>query len=252
MQPSIRATLLAASLAVTGTAAADAEVAGSVGHARVNDTSEASGPLVGLHAAYDFDGPGLFGRVEGHYLRGNLNREYDQGDNDTAPTAGAGIAGLIGLRLDNGVGLYTGLGYRQFDAEFDDSLDGYLTASTPSQRGEHLSSLKTVYVPIGLESDGRLDGGWEVTTRLELAMPLATQEDVDLGPNVGGGSATFERTGGVGGRLELAFQHGKLLIAPYARAFDLPEGDTETINGQAVSPHAHRSSVVGLRVGLVF
>jgi len=240
---------LAGGLFTFGNALAAGAVNASLGHARVQDVAEGSGPLTGLHAAWDFGGDTAFGRLEGRVLGGNIDRDLADGTSASDAAAEAGLRALVGTRLDGGTGLYTGLGYRQFDTEFPSDLDEYFTASTSIGAAEYTSSVQTLYVPVGLVGEGRLRSGWEVRTRLEAAMPVATQERVEM---PGGGTETFDRTGGVGGRLAITFWRERLGITPYVRAFDLPQADSETVDGRELAPDDHRSVVTGIRLGLVF
>lgn len=251
MKPStLAAAALAGSLLPLGSAAlAAGEINASLGHARVQDVAEGSGPLTGVHGAWDFGNDRVFGRLAGHLLGGNIDRDFDDGTSASDAAAEVGFRALVGTRLDNGVGLYTGLGYRQFDAEFTSREEEYFTAGTTSSAEEYTSSVQTAYLPVGLVGEGRLDGGWEVRTRLEAAMPVATQEAVEM---PGGGTETFTRTGGVGGRLAITFRRDRLGITPFVRAFDLPQADSETVNGVELAPDDHRSVVAGIRLGLVF
>jgi hypothetical protein len=251
-RPTLAAATLAGGLLTLANAAlAAGEVNASLGHARVQDVAEGSGPLMGVHAAWDFGGDAIFGRLEGRILGGNVDRDFDDGTSASDAAAEAGLRALVGTRLDGDTGLYTGIGYRQFDAEYTSRLSEYFTADVTGSdpREEYTSSLQTVYVPVGLVGEGRLRSGWEVRTRLEAAMPVMTQESVEM---PGGGTETFDRTGGVGGRLAITFRRGGLGITPYVRAFDLPEADAETVAGDSLAPDDHRSVITGIRLGLVF
>jgi hypothetical protein len=253
-RPTLAAATLAGSLLPLGDALAAGEVNASLGHARVQDVAEGSGPLMGVHAAWDFGGDRVFGRLEGRLLGGNVDRDFDDGTSESGAAAEAGFRALVGTRLEGGVGLYTGVGYRQFDAEYTSRPDEYFTADTGGSdpRAEYTSSLQTAYVPVGLVGEGRLRSGWQVRTRLEAAMPVMTQESVEMPAAAGGGTETFDRTGGVGGRLAITFRRDRLGITPYVRAFDLPQADSETVNGEQLAPDDHRTVIAGIRLGLVF
>ncbi|MGM0412356.1 MAG: hypothetical protein ACQERG_03520 [Pseudomonadota bacterium] len=250
----LAAAALVSGLLPLGDALAAGEVNASLGHARVQDVAEGSGPLMGVHAAWDFGSDAVFGRLAGHLHGGNIDRDFDDGTSESDATAETGFRALVGTRLEGGVGLYTGLGYRQFDAEYTSGLGEYFTADVTGTdpRAEYTSSLQTAYVPVGLVGDGRLRSGWEVRTRLEAAIPVTTQEGVEMAAAAGGGTETFNRTGGVGGRLTIQFRRGGLGITPFVRAFDLPQADAETVDGRELAPDDHRSVVAGIRVGLVF
>ncbi|MFW5909989.1 MAG: hypothetical protein ACOCUM_04350 [Thiohalospira sp.] len=245
----LMAAALVGGLFTLGNALAAGEINASLGHARVQDVAEGSGPLTGVHGAWDFGGDAVFGRLTGHLHGGSIDRDLDDGSSASDAAAEAGFRALLGTRLEGGTGLYTGLGYRQFDAEFTSRPDEYFTASTGGGAEEYTSSVQTAYVPVGLVGEGRLRNGWEVRTRLEAAMPVATQEAVEM---PGGSTETFTRTGGVGGQLAIRFQRGRLGITPFVRAFDLPKADSETVNGEQLAPDDHYSVVAGLRLGLVF
>ncbi|SFD80170.1 hypothetical protein SAMN05660831_02323 [Thiohalospira halophila DSM 15071] len=247
----LAAAALAGGLLPLGNALAAGEVNASLGYARVQDVAEGSGPLMGVHGAWDFGDGTAFGRLEGRLLGGNVDRDFDDGAGESDPVAEAEFRALIGTRLEGGVGLYTGIGYRQFDAEYTSRPDEYFTADTGGSdpREEYTSSLRTAYVPVGLVGEGRLEGGWEVRTRLEAAMPVITRERVE---GFEDGTETFDRTGGVGGRLAITFRRDRLGITPYVRAFDLPKADAETVNSQDLAPDDHYSVVAGIRLGLVF
>ena len=252
MRSYARATALVAGLLAATPALAETELNATIGSTRVQDSEEASGPMLGLHGAWDFGSDSLFGRLAGSFLRGDLDRERPSGGSRGTTSAEAGFRGLVGTRLDAGVGLYTGLGYRQFDSEFDATQNGYFQAGLTSGNveAEYVSSLQTLYLPVGLVGESRLRGGWQARTRLEVAMPLTTREQVEIPDALGGGNETFTRTGGAGGQFSIRFQRDGLGITPYVRAYDLPEADTETVNGNSFTPDDHRTVTAGIRIGL--
>ncbi|MFZ7127157.1 MAG: outer membrane beta-barrel protein [Desulfobacterales bacterium] len=216
------------------------------------------GPMYGIAARYDFHSPasrwmfGLQGELD--YGRTEYDGAFQTGEPVTEDSDDLilELRALTGVDFEPGPGWlltpYVGLGYRYW----------YNDIEGP---GSYTREVHYFYLPVGLEINRSIGGGWRVRLTAEGDVLLSGQVDSELSDLDPGFNDTTNETDlgdGWGARVSLEARTDRFSIEPYFKYWDIDDSDLDALTyygfptGLAFYEPANTTTVVGIRVGFYF